>query len=50
MKAIGKGTGMGMPITYQIVIEKHGGKLDCFSIPGEGTEFIIQIPVQQQGR
>ena len=47
-KAIGKGTGMGMPITYQIVIEKHGGKLDCFSIPGEGTEFIIQIPVQQQ--
>lgn len=38
---------MGMPITYQIVIEQHRGKLDCVSIPGEGTEFIIQIPVQQ---
>jgi signal transduction histidine kinase len=47
-KAIGKGTGMGMPISYQIVIEKHGGKLECSSIPGEGTEFIIQIPMQQQ--
>ncbi|NDJ22578.1 HAMP domain-containing protein [Nostoc sp. B(2019)] len=49
-KSVGKGTGMGMPISYQIVTEKHGGKLDCFSIPGEGTEFIIQIPVQQQIR
>jgi signal transduction histidine kinase len=49
-KSVGKGTGMGMPISYQIVTEKHGGKLDCFSIPGEGTEFIIQIPVRQQIR
>lgn len=47
-KAVGKGTGMGMPISYYIVTEKHGGKLDCFSMPDEGTEFIIQIPVQQQ--
>ena len=46
-KAIGKGTGMGMPISYKIVTEKHGGKLDCFSTPGEGTEFVIQIPIQQ---
>jgi two-component system, NtrC family, sensor kinase len=49
-KAVGKGTGMGLPISYEIVTEKHGGRLDCFSIPGEGTEFIIQIPVQQQVR
>lgn len=47
-KSVGKGTGMGMPISYQIVTEKHGGCLSCFSIPGEGTEFIVQIPVQQQ--
>jgi two-component system, NtrC family, sensor kinase len=47
-KSVGKGTGMGMPISYQIVVEKHGGKLDCFSIQGEGTEFVIQIPVRQQ--
>ncbi len=49
-KSVGKGTGMGMPISYQIVTEKHGGKLDCFSILGKGTEFIIQIPVQQHVR
>ncbi|MBE9178043.1 HAMP domain-containing protein [Oculatella sp. LEGE 06141] len=48
-KPLGKGTGMGMSISYQIVTEKHSGKLECFSTPGEGTEFIIQIPLQQQG-
>jgi signal transduction histidine kinase len=46
-KPIGKGTGMGMSISYQIITEKHGGKLMCFSTPGEGTEFIIQIPARQ---
>ncbi|MDZ8227080.1 sensor histidine kinase [Nostoc sp. ChiVER01] len=45
-KPIGKGTGMGMSISYQIITEKHGGKLECFSNPGEGTEFIIQVPLQ----
>ncbi|WP_392530376.1 ATP-binding protein [Nostoc sp. C117] len=45
-KPIGKGTGMGMSISYQIITEKHKGKLECFSIPGKGTEFIIQIPLQ----
>jgi len=47
-KPIGKGTGMGLSISYQIVTEKHGGKLDCFSILGEGTEFAIEIPVRQK--
>jgi len=46
-KPLGKGTGMGMPISYQIITEKHGGKLECVSTPGKGTEFIIQIPAQQ---
>ncbi|MEH2454681.1 sensor histidine kinase [Nostoc sp.] len=45
-KPVGKGTGMGMSISYQIVTEKHGGKLECFSTSGEGTEFIIQVPLQ----
>ncbi|HEY9698547.1 MAG TPA: ATP-binding protein [Trichocoleus sp.] len=49
-KALGKGTGMGMSISYQIVTEKHNGKLECFSTPGEGTEFIIQLPLRQQIR
>ncbi|MBD2533358.1 HAMP domain-containing protein [Nostoc flagelliforme FACHB-838] len=45
-KPIGKGTGMGMSISYQIITEKHGGKLECFSTSGKGTEFIIQIPLR----
>jgi PAS domain S-box-containing protein len=49
-KPIGKGTGMGMSISYQIVIEKHRGQLFCHSTPGQGTEFVIQIPIQQYSR
>lgn len=45
-KPIGKGTGMGMSISYQIVTERHGGKLECFSTPGVGTEFVVQIPLR----
>ncbi len=43
-KPVGKGTGMGLSISYQIITEKHGGKLECFSALGKGTEFVIQIP------
>ncbi|WP_392533724.1 PAS domain S-box protein [Nostoc sp. C117] len=45
-KPVGKGTGMGMSISYQIITEKHTGKLKCFSKPGQGTEFIIEIPIR----
>ena len=47
-KPIGKGTGMGMAISHQIITEKHGGKLMCFSTPGTGAEFVIRIPIQKQ--
>ncbi len=46
-KAVGKGTGMGLSISYQIVTEKHGGRLSCASKPGVGTEFAIAIPLTQ---
>ncbi|MEH1935296.1 MAG: AAA family ATPase [Nostoc sp.] len=46
-KPVGKGTGMGLSISYQIVTEKHGGSLSCISEPGEGAEFQIRIPVRQ---
>lgn len=44
-KPVGKGTGLGLSISRQIVMEKHGGKLTCISSPGEGSEFIIEIPI-----
>jgi signal transduction histidine kinase len=46
-KPVGSGTGLGMSISYQIIVEKHGGKLECISAPGQGTSFLIQIPIQQ---
>ena len=46
-KPVGKGTGLGLSISYQIVVEKHGGKLECISEPGQGAEFWIEIPIQQ---
>ncbi|MDX2228893.1 MAG: PAS domain S-box protein [Leptolyngbyaceae cyanobacterium bins.349] len=49
-KPIGKGTGMGMSISYEIITEKHGGMLTCHSTPGVGTTFIIQVPTRQQAR
>lgn len=45
-KPVGKGTGLGLSISYQIAVEKHGGILECFSEPGQGTEFLIQIPIK----
>ena len=47
-KPLGKGTGLGMSISYHIITEKHGGQIKCFSTPGSGTEFVIQIPIRQQ--
>jgi PAS domain S-box-containing protein len=44
-KPVGKGTGLGLAISYQIVVQKHGGLLECFSEPGKGTQFQIQIPI-----
>ncbi|MEW5860860.1 MAG: PAS domain S-box protein, partial [Cyanobacteriota bacterium] len=46
-KPVGSGTGLGMSISYQIV-DKHNGQLKCISAPGQGAEFLIEIPIQQQ--
>ncbi|MGB7442974.1 MAG: PAS domain-containing protein [Coleofasciculaceae cyanobacterium] len=44
-KPVGSGTGLGLSISYQIVVEKHGGTLSCISEIGQGTEFVIEIPL-----
>jgi signal transduction histidine kinase len=46
-KPIGQGTGLGLSISNQIVTERHGGVFKCTSQPGQGTEFRIEIPLQQ---
>ena len=47
-KPIGKGTGMGLAISHQIIHETHQGFLKCNSILGKGTEFIITIPIRHR--
>ncbi|MBD1834985.1 HAMP domain-containing protein [Cyanobacteria bacterium FACHB-472] len=49
-KSVGNGTGLGLSISYQLVVEKHNGQLKCISAPGEGAQFIIEIPVRQKSR
>lgn len=47
-KGVGKGTGLGLAIAQQIIEEKHGGRLTVRSEPDKGTEFCIQLPIQDQ--
>ena len=46
-KPVGKGAGIGLAISHEIVVDRHRGKLTCISSPGEGTEFAIEIPLRQ---
>lgn len=46
-KPVGKGVGLGLSISHQIIVEKHGGEIDCVSQVGEGTCFNIKIPISQ---
>lgn len=45
-KPVGKGTGMGLAISYQIIVDNHKGEIKCISELGEGSEFIISIPLR----
>ena len=44
-KPVGQGTGLGLSIARQIVVEKHGGTLEVNSAIGQGSEFIIKLPI-----
>jgi len=44
-KRVGEGTGLGLSVSYFIVVENHGGQLEVESAPGKGTTFIITLPL-----
>ena len=44
-KAVGQGTGMGLALVHQIVVQLHGGRIKCKSSPWEGSTFRIALPV-----
>jgi signal transduction histidine kinase/ligand-binding sensor domain-containing protein len=43
-KPTGEGTGLGLSLTYDMVVKGHGGSIQVNSVEGEGSEFIIQLP------
>ena len=45
-KEVGTGTGLGLAIAYDIVVNKHGGKISVTSEAGAGSTFTIEIPVK----
>lgn len=44
-KPVGQGTGLGLAVSYQTIVHQHQGRFECISAPGEGAEFVIEIPV-----
>jgi len=45
-KPVGKGTGLGLSLSYGIV-QKHNGRIDVDSVPGQGTTFRVTLPVRR---
>ncbi len=45
-KPVGKGSGLGLSISYQIIVQKHRGEITCTSSVGQGAEFVIEIPIE----
>ncbi len=47
-KPVGVGTGLGLSVSYFIITEHHGGDMSVKSTPGEGTTFMIRLPLQKR--
>ncbi|MEZ6135178.1 MAG: ATP-binding protein [Pirellulaceae bacterium] len=45
-KPIGKGTGQGLAIAHNVIVDKHHGNIEVESVIGEGTTFILKIPLE----
>ncbi|MGB3512237.1 MAG: ATP-binding protein [Microcoleaceae cyanobacterium] len=44
-KPVGQGKGLGLSISYQIIVEQHKGRIKCISSPEKGSKFVIEIPI-----
>lgn len=45
-KGVGKGTGQGLAICYNIIVKLHGGRIEFDSVEGKGTVFHVTLPIE----
>jgi signal transduction histidine kinase len=45
-KAVGQGTGLGLSVAWDIVVNKHKGRIDVQSEPGQGSRFTLWLPIR----
>lgn len=48
-KGVGKGTGQGLYLAHNIIVNKHHGRISLESEKGKGTTFFVELPVGQEG-
>jgi signal transduction histidine kinase len=48
-KEVGQGMGLGLAIAYDIIVNKHGGRIEVESSPDIGTTFIVTMPIKMTG-
>ncbi len=47
-KAVGQGTGMGLSISYDIIVNRHNGEILVESLPGNGATFTLKLPIKHR--
>jgi len=45
-KAVGEGTGLGLAVSFFIIVGQHNGELTVDSAPGQGATFTVKLPVK----